>query len=238
MAGGNSRTYVAQIPANYNPNTPLPEIFVFHGSGGSSASSIAMGLQNATGADQAIYLFPDGINFQSFGVGWDQACNGYDMPFVDAMKAWAESNYCIDTNRRFATGYSWGGDLVDALICCQGDQWRAMAVGSGDEMDYNPTASGVACANVSRPAFRITYGSGDPNGGGDGAYTLQQFTDEVTFMKTALTCGTTSTASSPSPCVSWDGCSKPLIECNYPGLGHNLPSTWAQNTWDFFAGFP
>lgn len=114
-----------------------------------------------------------------------------------------------------------------------------MAPASGDEFDYNPSVTGVACANASRPAYRFTYGSGDANTqGGDGAYTLAQFTAAMTYMTTALGCGTTTTAVTPSPCVSHDGCSKPVIECNYPGLGHATPSTWAQNTWDFFASFP
>jgi poly(3-hydroxybutyrate) depolymerase len=244
---GTTRTFVVQVPANYNPNKAYPEIFVFHGAGGSHLSSIAMNLQGATGADQAIYLFPDGIDFtyggSDFGLGWNQSCQGYDTDFTAAMMNYVETNLCVNTTTRFATGYSWGADMTDTLVCCMGNMFAAVAPSSGDEMDYNPYdptigfGSGLNCAASNRPAWRITYGSGDTNTqGGDGAYTLQQFKDSVGYMMNAQTCASTSTALD-SNCVAYNNCAKAVIECNYPGLGHNLPSTWAQDTWNFFSRY-
>jgi pimeloyl-ACP methyl ester carboxylesterase len=45
-----------------------------------------------------------------------------------------EVSYCIDTERVFAAGGSWGGDVVIALACHRGDKLRAVEVNSsGDE---------------------------------------------------------------------------------------------------------
>lgn len=244
--GTATRTFVVQVPQNYNPNRAYPLIFVFHGAyfgtpGTGSSSSIAMGLQNATGADAAIYVFPNGRPQPQEGTGstegWDMACNGTDMPFVQGMMNFVDANLCVNTQNRFATGYSWGGDMTDGLSCCMGSQFTAVAVGSGDELDYNPYdptdnfGSGVTCAVTTRPAYRVTY---DP--AGDGAYTAANFQASLSFNKAAQSCAATSTSLGGN-CVAWDNCAKAVVDCGIPGLGHNLPGTWAQDTWNFFSKF-
>jgi polyhydroxybutyrate depolymerase len=225
---GTNRTYTLVVPTSYQPAVPRALVFVFHGAGGNAGSAMGMGLQDTPGAaDGAIFVFPDGIPFESFGVGWDQHCTGRDMPFYDAMVQAVESRYCVDTRRRFVAGFSWGADMSDALACCRGDQIRAIAPASGDEVSYNPT-----CPGAVRPAFRLTYGDND------GAYTQQQFRDSVDFFRAAHGCSTSSDAVTPSPCVAYRGCAKPVIECRYAGIGHSWPSTWARDTWTFFSSFP
>jgi poly(3-hydroxybutyrate) depolymerase len=143
---------------------------------------------------------------------------------MQQIMASLESTYCIDTRRRFATGFSWGGDMVNALACCLGPTFRAVANASGGEL-WNGT-----CPNLERPAFRITYANND-------AYPQSGFDQVMDFFRGAQGCAGSSSTTTPSPCRAWNGCAKPVIECRYTGLGHTFPSGWADDTWAFFATF-
>jgi poly(3-hydroxybutyrate) depolymerase len=234
QVGGVDRTYVLSVPANHDPDVPLPVILVFHGSGGSSRHSMAMGLQEARGADQAIYLFPDGIVFEGyeiFGTSWNLYCNGYDMNFVDEMLSYVESHYCVDENRRFATGFSWGADMTNAIACCKGDEIRAVASASGDAVDWNGR-----CPGRKRPAFRFTHGANRLDGG-DGPYSGADFRASVAFYRRAHGCSDEIAEVEPAPCVEYQRCAEPVIVCTYPDMGHALPFGWASDTWSFFSSF-
>lgn len=222
---GVDRTYQVQVPTSYQAGSPLALVFVFHGNGGSGTGSIGFGLQNAPGAsDGAIYVFPDGLQFMSYGVGWDETCGSYDLRWMQQIITSLESTYCIDPHRRFAAGFSWGGDMVNALSCCLGPTFRAVANASGGEL-WNQS-----CPNLERPALRITYADND-------AYPQSGFDQVLGFFRDAQSCTNSSSATPPSPCRAWDGCTKPVIECRYPGLGHSFPANWAADTWEFFSTF-
>ncbi len=235
---GTSRDYEVRVPASYDPNKPLALTFVYHQSGGSEASAIAFGLQTAPGAaDASIFVYPQGINYESYGIGWNDACSGYDMPFFSNMLSELESSYCIDPNRVFAAGFSWGCDYVTALACCRGANLRAVAVASCSDDFSNPadytTYFNKTCSGTGNTGIRFTY---DP--GGDVGYTAQEFSTTINLYQSFDGCSSSTTATNVSPCVSHQGCkTAPLLTCPYPGLGHNLPSSWPGDTWNFFSTF-
>ena len=230
VAGGQTRNYTLLVPAAYDPRTPLALVFVFHGAGGSVDTAMEMGLQDVpAAASSAILVFPQGVVnplYPNWGTGWDERCNGYDMPFFDAMLDKVTSTYCIDRNRVFATGFSWGADFANNLACCRGDKLRAIAPASGDDAHYNATCGTTV------PAFRITYGDSDPD------YLQSDFADVVNFERNAHGCSADYDTVNPSPCISYRGCGQPVIECKYAGMGHTWPEDWAPKTWKFFATFP
>lgn len=227
------RTYLIMLPTNYDPARPLPLSFVFHGAGGNQDAAMFYGLQDAPGArENGIFVFPSGLTPPRYnsGVGWDEPCDGYDMPFVRAMIAQVEEDYCVDTARIFATGFSWGGDMANSVGWCMGDVFRAVGPGSGGEI----LAGGSLSQGSSvKSAFRLTYTDNDPY------YT---FTQVQTLYRNAHGCqatGTETVMSNPSgTCTSYTGCGKPVIGCLYPGRGHSLPSpAWAPDLWAFFQSF-
>ena len=227
QVAGTQRTYEIVVPQNLDNRTAHPLTFVFHGAGGSIANSRGMGLQDAQGASDGIFVFPQGIllaGYESYGNGWNQTCGAYDMDFFNVMRQAVENAYCINTQRVFATGFSWGADMTDALACCLGDVLRAVAPASGDEVDWNST-----CVSA-RPAFRLTYADND-------AYTQAQFDASVAFFRAGNHCAAQSDPVAPSPCIAYRSCDHPVMECRYAGLGHNLPPNWAQETWDFLSSF-
>jgi polyhydroxybutyrate depolymerase len=231
-AGGRQRDYRLLAPTTYDPQKALALVFAFHG--GSASADVAMKweLQDATGAaSSAIFVFPQGIYSDplhpEYGAnGWDESCGGYDMPFFDAMLEATASSYCVNPQRVFATGFSWGADFANNLACCRGDKLRAIAPASGDDAHYNATCGTTV------PAFRITYGDADPD------YAQSYFADVVDWERTAHGCSDAHDAVSPAPCIAYRSCSKPVIECKYAGMGHARPEDWAAATWNFFASFP
>jgi len=238
---GAPRDYEVLVPKTYDPAIPLAVTFVFHGANATSKDAKNFGLQDAPGAAAAsLFVFPQGVAFQSYGVGWDDTCAGYDMPFFDHMLADLSATYCIDESRVFAAGFSWGGDQVTALACCRGDRLRGVAAASCSD-EFKDAANYQSYANLPCPvrnaaAIRFTHDST-----GDGALKSPLFVTTSALFRSFNGCSANATAVSPKPCLSYTGCATPFTDCPYDGLGHSLPRTWAGDTWAFFsttAGMP
>lgn len=227
---GVQRSYIVRAPAAIDPEAPLALSFVFHGNGGDGAGIMGMGLQDAPGAaSQGVFVFPDGLPFKGFGVGWNGACDGYDMELFDTIVADLSAEYCIDLERIYAAGFSWGGDMCQSLACCRGDVVRAIAPASGPE--FYPSEYPKACPDTVRPAFRMTYADND-------AYPPPLFAEAIAWHRQEQGCAETSTPTGQGPCLAYDGCTEPVVACEYPGLGHAWPSEWAAESWAFFTGLP
>jgi poly(3-hydroxybutyrate) depolymerase len=212
--------------------------FVFHGLGGSEAAAKALGLQRAPGASSdSLFVFPRGADFENAGVGWDDRCSGRDMIFFDNMLATIAAAYCVDLNRVFVAGASWGCDFATALACCRGSLIRAVGAAScsdefSDPADYR-TYANYPCASGGVTAFRFTH---DASAKGDGVYSGAQFAATRRLYQELAGCGGLPVASAPAPCVAYEGCARTFVECAYENLGHALPASWARDTWEFFAG--
>ena len=107
---GSSREYILAMPDNYDPNQPYRLIFGWHWRGG-QASDVAgngvsggpyYGLQSRANGT-AIFVSPEGIDN-----GWANT-GGRDIEFLQAMLDRFNSELCIDQERIFSTGFSYGG---------------------------------------------------------------------------------------------------------------------------------
>jgi poly(3-hydroxybutyrate) depolymerase len=231
---GAQRDYEVIVPTSYNPSVPLALSFVFHGAGGTQADAKGYGLQSVAGAGAAsIFVFPQGVAYQQAGVGWDDSCQGYDVALFDKISATLQATYCIDTERVFVAGFSWGCDFATALACCRGDKIRAVAAASCSD-DFR-TASDPAsyrqapCPVTNKAAIRFTHATT-----GDFGYPAPLFATTSKLFQSFNRCSAESVAGSQASCRSFRNCRSPFVECSYDGLGHALPSTWAADTWAFF----
>jgi poly(3-hydroxybutyrate) depolymerase len=137
QSGGQSRSFILRVPANYNNNNPYRLIFAFHwrggtmndvSSGGSSGSTWSYyGMQEQSN-NSAILVAPQGI-----GNGWANS-GGQDITFVDDMMRRIEDALCVDTTQRFALGFSYGGGMSYAIACARANVFRAVAVYSGAQL--------------------------------------------------------------------------------------------------------
>ena len=231
---GTTRQYEVLVPTTYDSADALALAFVYHGAGATSATAKGFGLQDAPGAANAgIFVFPQGIAYENYGVGWDDLCGGYDMVFFDHMLASLESAYCIDESRVYVAGFSWGCDQVTALACCRGDRLRAIGAASctdeyADAGIYQ-TYDNLPCPVQKGVPIRFTHDAS----GGDSAYPKPLFTTTSELYRSFNACGSASTPVSPSPCESYTSCAQDFIECPYPNLGHALPPNWGDDTWSF-----
>ena len=235
IADGNGRLREVQIEtsAAYKNGEDAPVVLVFHGYGGSIDSS-GFDFMNAINQanDAGIVVTPQGI--KGSGNGWDDSKNGYDMPFFDNILAYVDEHYCADLSRVFVTGFSWGGDMTNALACLRGDKIRGVANFSGGVL-VNKIST---CTTTNYPAVFFRYGTiaGD---NGDNAYSLQQFEEVANFYKEALGVNTNSTSVQPDPCEQFSSGSQPLIICADPTIGHFVPtSNEEKNVWAFWMSLP
>jgi poly(3-hydroxybutyrate) depolymerase len=123
-----------RLPDDYDSNKPYWLIFGFHGRGGRAAdvdtggsnlyNMAHYGLQKLSD-NGAIFVAPDGL-----GGGWANS-GGEDLAFVDDMVELITDNYCVDTTRLYANGFSYGGGMSYALACARANVFRGVAIYNG-----------------------------------------------------------------------------------------------------------
>ncbi len=234
-ARGRPRQFDLHVALGYDRHRPASLVFVFHAASGNMADPLGVVFRQvlAEAGDSALLVVPQGLPFQSYGVGWDQSCQGDDMAFYDAMVRAVSRRYCVDPHRIFVTGFSWGADMANAMACCRGDTLRGIAPFSGDETDYN-----ASCPTRHYPATRLRYGTVKGTGG-DGGYSLAQFESATRFFRQAQACAKESDPVDPSPCRAYRSCQQPLLECVYPQMGHTTPdAAEVAATWKFWRSLP
>ena len=129
--GGIERNYIVSLPDAYDPQNAYPIIFGFHGLGGSAEGASGnwyLGLE-VPGGTPTIFVYPDGID-DGDGAGWPNT-GGRDVEFFDALLAQLKSTYCVDAERVFSTGHSYGGMMSFTLGCQRPDDLRAIAPVAG-----------------------------------------------------------------------------------------------------------
>lgn len=238
---GTSRTYHVILPNGYDSSRAYPLVFVFHGAGASGESAESWGLQNAgDAADSAIFVYPDGIPFENWGVGWNDLAGGYDLPFFDNMVSSLEGNYCVDSSGVYAAGFSWGGDFVTALVCERGNVLKAADVNSAtDEFDNNrdyTTYANFPCSTTNYPALRYEHAETE-----DAAYPAPDFASTSELFTDLYGCsGEVESVEAPTyeTGVRGEGCAAPFFEYSFDAsIGHALPTDWAADVWTFFSGY-
>lgn len=128
---GQTREYIIQPPENYDANTPHKLVIGYHWRDGTMNNVVEggfYGLSYLAGEVPTIFIAPQGLNN-----GWANT-NGEDITFTDQILEAVESSFCVDQERRFATGWSWGGGMSYSVACSRADAFRAVAVLSGAEI--------------------------------------------------------------------------------------------------------
>lgn len=128
---GVTRRYLVAVPVDYDANRRYPLVFAFHGLGGDREQLRSyMNLERpALGA--AIVIYPEGLVVQGSDTGWNLNADSDDLGFVDALFDKYAAELCIDEERVFATGHSYGGCMSNTVGCFRGDRFRAIAPVAG-----------------------------------------------------------------------------------------------------------
>lgn len=227
---GVERDFFYVLPDNYDPEQAYPLVFAWHARGTSGPLAQVYYLVEESSNGQAIFVYPDGLPIASQGgqTGWNLEEDGYDMVFFDELYAQLTGNLCVDLDRVFSTGHSFGGFMSNSVGCYRGDLFRAIA----------PVASGGPYTACDGPmAAWIAHGTADqtvPFSSGVASYD---------YWRAQNGCGDDGVATDPPQCVIHEDCDAgyPIVWCQHdeaqPLNGHGWP-TWAGPAiWDFFATF-
>ena len=235
---GKTREYILAIPSNYNQNQPYRLIFGWHPWGGSAQQTASMGYFGLSSVinGQAILVAPEGQNYQDGGLGWGNA-NGEDLDFMHAMVDRFSAQLCIDQNRIFSTGFSFGAMFSFTLGCSQNGLMRAIAPQAGNSMTSGPCESGTR--SVATMAF---IGTDDSllSGHRQAVQIFVQRNGCTTQKVTVTPSWCDGLASNYLPCTCWQyqGCKPgyPVIECEYKA-GHQFAPSSGATLWAFFSQF-
>lgn len=147
-------------------------IFDFHGRGGDSDNQHDNSqYYNYAASSKYVVIYPQGVQ-GSNGAAWqgpsyaDQSVN--DISFVSDLLDQVKADYCINTDKIYASGKSNGAGFVDTLACSDtGDQFAAFAMAAAAL--YTDTSK-ASCTK--KRAILESHGDSDntiPYAGGDGS---------------------------------------------------------------------
>jgi polyhydroxybutyrate depolymerase len=242
--GDGERNFFLSLPASYDPLTPHALIFGFPGTDW-VGEQIQPYLQLESGAvtpqDDEIFVYLDPLwhDFDSWGYlgGWLLGPHAYpadgdqDLVFTTAVVEYMDQNYCIDSERVFATGHSWGGDMAMVVGCFLGDVFRATAPVAANRPYWFEDGPDSMIDCVGEAAVWVMFGLGDTH------FTWQdypgQFGDECRdFWLEEHGCDgvdsfTDLGLGGAGECVEYTGCSSITRYCLYDEAhGHQIPDDY------------
>jgi poly(3-hydroxybutyrate) depolymerase len=223
------RGYYLSVPATYDPMVKQRLVFGYHGSNYTGLMMRSyLTLEQAPLLSGTIFVYPDGLPLpgQPDNIAWVLTADGRDIAFFDALYAKLSDEYCIDTDRVFVNGQSFGGLMTNAVGCLRGDVVRAIAVVAGS----GPRAA--TCQG--QVAAWITHGTDDPT------VTFSSGEASRDFWLAANHCTTTTMPGTPAQCQNYQGCDAgyPLIWCPHTNDGgHQHPSFGRAAVRAFLASF-
>ncbi len=253
-AANMQRRYILNVPANYDNTKPYKLIIAFHQLDGNDKQMYANGYYHLLNLsnNEAIFVAPNGQKNGSpctttgngdGGCGWPNSSNS-DIALADAVVAQIEESFCIDTNRIFATGWSYGGSMSYKTACERGlggtkggvaGYIRGIAVYSGAQLSGN-------CTPTTPVAYYGSHGTSDSVLNYDGGVTLSH------NFATANSCtwATPTKATSGHVCTDVAGCANgyPVKFCSFVGdhtpdpRDNGQQTSWEyQMAWDFISQF-
>lgn len=254
-AGDSSRTYRTHLPAAYVPGEAYAVVLVFHGYGGDAADMERVtGFSALADENQFIAVYPQGLTdiykvpfWASVGtidLGID------DVRFVSNLLDALEADFCIDTTRIYATGFSNGGAMVGLLACQLSDRIAAFAPVSGNF--YAPRngcypGRPIPILEIHGTADQIVSYYGIPEAINP-RWPLPSIPMWLRAWAARDNC-TDEPATSPSDVgvtmMEWVGCTANSMVIHYriEGGGHNWPPNLRDRSvaaviWDFFQAHP
>jgi poly(3-hydroxybutyrate) depolymerase len=239
------REYVLAVPEGYDGTTPTRLVFVYHGLGGTAAQTAGSGNFGYFGIARvsegnAILVAPQGLPSSEGGTdyAWRNS-NGEDTEFARAMIERIGGEYCVDAQRIFVTGMSYGGVASNDIGCDVGDVVRAIAPIAGAGPGFGSFGGGGPSC-MGQVAALLIHGIADST-----VYFEQGEASRDHWLE-ANGCGTESTPVENQACADYEGCQcvehsgcqadYPVQFCSHPD-GHIIPQFSAQTIWNFFLRF-
>ena len=253
-AANRQRRYILSVPANYDNSKPYKLVIAWHQLDGNDKQMYSQNYywlkDIAEAASSTIFVAPNGekngtpctgTGIAESGCGWPDS-SGSNVALGDAVVAQVEENFCIDKNKIFANGWSYGGSMTFRTACSRPlggtDPWgvRAIAIYNGAE-----SLSSGGCKASKPVAFYASHGTND---------TVLSYAGGISMAQTygklnACTWMTPTKATGNHVCTMQMGCTTgyPVEFCSYVGPHTPDPpreggNRWQpQEVWKFFSQF-
>ncbi|PSK42428.1 hypothetical protein B9Z65_4342 [Elsinoe australis] len=161
---GVQRSYTIHIPTSYDVRKAAPLIFSFHGRGDTAANSEGQtGFSRDDWNPYGIVIYVNGLNNQYQGDPDVITNPSDDLGLVDALITNIQSNYCIDTGRVFASGFSNGGGFTNVLACDSRLSGRINVIAAHSGAFYTSTKDVGAACNPLTVLTDTTVGACSPS---------------------------------------------------------------------------
>jgi polyhydroxybutyrate depolymerase len=160
VVDGVSRTYRVHVPRHYKATVAVPLLLAFHGSG-STAKDMADLTSLDKVADRAGFLavYPQSLDDHwHSGLATASPAGPDDLGFVRALLARLESDFAVDRQRVYATGFSNGAFFCQRLACAMTADFAAVASVSGQM----PQALALVCKPTRPISVLLVHGNADP----------------------------------------------------------------------------
>lgn len=188
-----------RVPELYDQERAYPVIYEMHGcSSAPTREDNNVPVENHV-TDTIV------VRARAAAMCWDTATDGPDVPYIDAMMDDVENAFCIDTSKRFVTGYSSGSFMTHVLGCIRGDKLRGIASIAGGQAGNNCTGD---------PAALLIHDEND---------NTVNISASIAARDNHLErngCAAT-TMPGDAPCVVYDGCASPVAWCQTSGQDHS-----------------
>ncbi len=251
-----TRTYIIDIPTNYDMNHPYKFFYCSHWIGAKAQDVVGQDyywLKDSATADKdpAIFLAPqalpgDATLSNNPGGTWSTN-TPVDQIFFSDLLDYVEGNLCIDTTRVFATGFSFGGMMTYSLSTTFQSRIRA-AVGIApanyniylpNPLPHDPIAW-MQTTGMSDGTCPWVNGTSTTQG--SKYIALGRGADNGCVVPSNIPTWTTG----PHLCYDFQGCKTgyPVKACTFNGLHTNINNDPGSNTnwipaesWKFFSQF-
>lgn len=133
---GIERYYIVYVPEKYNADLPVPLMFNFHGFTMSANDQMTLcDMRSIADTAGFILVYPQGTLFfgaPHWNVGsWTSASTADDIGFTTAMIDTISSEYNINLDRVYSSGFSNGGYFSFELACKLSDRIAAIGTVGG-----------------------------------------------------------------------------------------------------------
>ena len=254
-AGDGERGFYLSLPRDYDPDVPHA-LYVGYAGTNWVGEQIQpyLNLEDGARGDE-IFVYPDPLwrDFEGWGNlgGWvlgpyAQPAHGEgDIVFTEMLMDYLFENYCIDEERTFAIGHSWGGDIAAVVACFIGDRFTAVApVAANRPYWFEPEGEGgpwISCEGA--PSVWTWFGVADDH------FSWQdyggEFGDEQRdFWLQERNCdgpGSYRILEIPGAgeeCVEFEGCDAETRYCLYgPDSRHQIPAYYSVTVMEYFRRF-
>lgn len=218
---GRTRSFVLDLPDDYDATRPLPLAYGFHGNWDSGAGAReGYRLARAWG-EPIVAVYPDGVREAEDGpTTWAFAPGSRDFAFFDALHEAVTAQLCVDLDRVFVLGYSSGGFMANAIACARGELVRGVGA----------ISAGLDATRCDHPvAAWLAHGEADaivPIEHGVRARDAWIATNACTAPAVAEASG-----------CERHACAEPIVWCRHAGEHRLLPHA-SEAAVDFFKSLP